>query len=29
VTVTHWRPEPSPWDELPEVACAGGVARKS
>jgi hypothetical protein len=27
--VTHWRPEPSPWDELPEVACAGGVARKS
>ncbi|TDD83612.1 SAM-dependent methyltransferase [Actinomadura darangshiensis] len=28
VTVTRWRPEPSPWGEAPEVACAGGVARK-
>ncbi|GAB2831312.1 SAM-dependent methyltransferase [Actinoallomurus bryophytorum] len=29
VPVTRWRPEPSPWEEIPEVACAGGVARKS
>ncbi len=28
VTVTHWRPEPTPWGEPPEVSCAGGVARK-
>ncbi|WP_460358259.1 SAM-dependent methyltransferase [Actinoallomurus acanthiterrae] len=28
VSVTRWRPEPSPWGEPPEVACAGGVARK-
>ncbi|MFA1542577.1 SAM-dependent methyltransferase [Actinomadura monticuli] len=28
VTVTRWRPEPSPWGEAPEVACAGGVGRK-
>jgi hypothetical protein len=28
VSVTQWRPDPSPWDEPPVVACAGGVARK-
>ncbi len=28
VSVSQWRPEPSPWGEPPEVACAGGVARK-
>ncbi|MFV2176960.1 SAM-dependent methyltransferase [Actinomadura sp. LOL_016] len=28
VTVTHWRPEPNPWGTPPDVACAGGVARK-
>jgi|SRR5437868_1741906 len=28
VPVTQWRPEPSPWGEVPEVACVGGVARK-
>jgi hypothetical protein len=28
VPVTRWRPEPGPEGELPEVACAGGVARK-
>jgi hypothetical protein len=30
VSVSRWRPEPSPWDDdLPEVACAGGLARKA
>jgi hypothetical protein len=28
VSVVRWRPDPHPWDEPPEVACAGGVARK-
>jgi hypothetical protein len=28
VSVSRWRPEPSPWDETPDVACAGGVGRK-
>ncbi|WP_433191142.1 SAM-dependent methyltransferase [Actinoallomurus sp. CA-150999] len=28
VSVPRWRPEPNPWGEPPEVACAGGVARK-
>ncbi|WP_405148663.1 SAM-dependent methyltransferase [Sphaerisporangium sp. NBC_01403] len=28
VSVTRWRPDPNPWGEAPEVACAGGVARK-
>lgn len=28
VPVQRWRPEPGPWGEAPEVACAGGVARK-
>jgi hypothetical protein len=29
VTVSHWRPEPSPWETPREVACFGGVARKA
>jgi hypothetical protein len=28
VSVSRWRPEPSPWGEPPEVACAGGVGHK-
>ncbi|MCT9934664.1 SAM-dependent methyltransferase [Planotetraspora sp. A-T 1434] len=28
VSVSRWRPEPSPWGDPPLVACAGGVARK-
>jgi hypothetical protein len=28
VTVSHWRPESTPWGEPPAVACVGGVARK-
>ncbi|MEU8383544.1 SAM-dependent methyltransferase [Streptosporangium sp. NPDC048865] len=28
VPVQRWRPDPAPWGEVPEVACAGGVARK-
>jgi O-methyltransferase involved in polyketide biosynthesis len=28
VTVSRWRPEPSPWGDSPEVSCAGGVGRK-
>ncbi len=28
VSVSRWRPEPGPWADPPEVACAGGVARK-
>jgi hypothetical protein len=28
VTVSQWRPEPSPWGESPQVSCAGGVGRK-
>ncbi|WP_345436833.1 SAM-dependent methyltransferase [Actinoallomurus vinaceus] len=28
VSVPRWRPEPHPWGEPPEVACAGGVGRK-
>ncbi|WP_231332977.1 SAM-dependent methyltransferase [Actinomadura graeca] len=28
VPVTRWRPDSAPWGSLPEVACAGGVARK-
>jgi S-adenosyl methyltransferase len=28
VPVTRWRPDPSPWDESTEVACAGGLACK-
>ncbi len=28
VPVQRWRPDPAPWGDVPEVACAGGVARK-
>ncbi|GHH70211.1 hypothetical protein GCM10017673_21710 [Streptosporangium violaceochromogenes] len=28
VPVTRWRPDPNPWGAAPEVACAGGVARR-
>ncbi|RCG16807.1 SAM-dependent methyltransferase [Sphaerisporangium album] len=28
VSVPRWRPEPNPLGEAPEVACAGGLARK-
>jgi hypothetical protein len=28
VSVSRWRAGPSPWEEPPEVACAGGVGRK-
>ena len=28
VSVPLWRPDPSPWDQAPQVACYGGVARK-
>ncbi|GAA3987000.1 SAM-dependent methyltransferase [Actinomadura viridis] len=28
VPVTQWRPEANTWGRAPEVACAGGVARK-
>ncbi|GAA3419887.1 SAM-dependent methyltransferase [Streptosporangium vulgare] len=28
VPVQRWRPDPTPWGDAPEVACAGGVARK-
>lgn len=29
VSVPQWRPEATPWGEPPQVACAGGVARKA
>jgi hypothetical protein len=29
VTVSRWRPEPNRWGDPPEVACVGGVARKT
>lgn len=29
VSVPLWRPEPNPWGETPEVACAGGLGRKN
>ena len=28
VSVSRWRPDPGPWADVPEVACAGGVGRK-
>jgi hypothetical protein len=28
VSVSRWRPEPNPWQQPPEVACAGGIGRK-
>ncbi|GAA0425024.1 hypothetical protein Acor_36700 [Acrocarpospora corrugata] len=29
VSVARWRPDPNPWGTPPEVACWGGLARKS
>lgn len=28
VSVTRWRPDTTPWDDTPEIACHGGLARK-